>query len=521
VRLEHGLEFAPDDSGLLEYRARFLADSGNRKQAWLALERAIAACGETFALTQRLAAILAHYGRLSESEPRWRHAVALRPTHWEPLTGLAGTLCMQGRLAEGLELYRSATKKRGGKMAVPALLLSLHYSDAESPESIFAAHRAWARSVQSRCPRPPGAIRGRRRRLRVGYVSGDFRRHSVAHFFEPLLEAHSSAVEVHCFDTSGRHDDVTARLRKLARGWHGLTQPGDDAAADAIRRAKIDVLVDLSGHTAFSRLPVFALRPAPVQATYLGYPDTTGLRSIGYRFTDSIADPPGRTEHLHSERLVRLDPCFLCYRPWLERTPVGAAPYQANGYTTLACFAIRQKLSPATLDAWAEILRRSRRTRLLLKFRAACDPAVRRDIETYFRERGVGTGRLAFAASIPSMREHLAYYSLTDLMLDPFPYNGTTATCEALWMGAPVLTWTGQSHVARVGASLLHQVGLDELVAESRQAYVDKALELLESPQRLGSWRRELRGRMRRSALMDAPRLARSIEAAYREMWRE
>jgi protein O-GlcNAc transferase len=520
AEIDRGLRHAPGHAVLLDYRARFLADIGNRKRALPALARAVSVCGETPPLTRRLAEILGHSGRFSESEQSWRRLVGMQPTRWEHLAGLAGSVSAQGRIAEALEFYRTALAKRGGSAAASALLLSLHYSDSEMPVAIFAAHRSWARRVEPPPTRAPALIRKSRRRLRIGYVSGDFRRHSVAHFFEPLLQHHDPAVvETHCFYNRAQGDAITTRLRSLASHWHDIANQDDDRAADTVRRAKIDILVDLSGHTAHNRLEIFARRPAPVQVTYLGYPDTTGLRSIDYRFTDSLADPPGRTAQFHSETLVRLDPCFLCYRPWLPRTLVAPSPFVVNGYATLACFAIRQKLSPATLETWAEMLKRSRRTRLLLKFRAAGDPAVRQDLASFFQTRGIGRDRLLFAPAVRSMRKHLEYYGAADLMLDPFPYNGTTATCEALWMGAPVLNWCGDTHVSRVGASILSQVGLPELVTPSRRAYIEKALELLEAPQRLQQWRRELRSRMRHSPLMDGPRLARAIEAAYRRFW--
>jgi len=520
--LDRGLQFEPENAGLIEYRARFLTDIGDRTNALDALRSAIRICGEVYPLTRRLAETLSHAGELVESEYYWRKTVGFRPRDLESLSALAGVVCRQGRLTEGMDIYREATRLRGGKAVVPALLLTLHYTSATDPRSIAAAHSAWARWQEKRTPRAPALARMPRRRLRVGYVSGDFRQHSVAHFFEPLLEAHQGgSIEPHCFYTHAGSDRVTARIRKLASGWHDISRLDDAGSLELVRQARIDILVDLSGHTAFNRLPLFACRPAPLQGTYLGYPDTTGLSTIDFRFTDATADPPGMAEPFHSERLIRIDPCFLCYRPWHARAPLSPPPFERNGYLTLGCFAIRQKLSPETLDAWAEILRQSSGTRLALKFRAASEASVRAALEDFFQQRGVAKSRIDFAPATARLREHLEYYSEVDLMLDPFPYNGTTATCEALWMGLPVLTWSGNAHVSRVGATLLNQVSLQQFIANSRDNYIARALDAIRSPQELARYRRRLRATMLRSPLTDSARLARSVESAYWKLWRE
>jgi predicted O-linked N-acetylglucosamine transferase (SPINDLY family) len=241
---------------------------------------------------------------------------------------------------------------------------------------------------------------------------------------------------------------------------------------------------------------------------------------MDYRFTDCIADPPGKTEHLHSEKLVRLDPCFLCFRPWWQRLPVGPPPCEEAGFVTLASFAIREKLSPTVLEAWARILALVPRARLVLKCHAMSDPSVRQQLRDFFSARGIANRRLIFAGSVPSARQHLECYRHVDLVLDPYPYNGTTVTCEALWMGVPTVTWAGETHVSRVGASVLSQVGLQELIAHSAAEYVQKAVEAACSPQRLMEWRRTLRRRMHGSPLMDGERFAGAVEEAYRKMRR-
>lgn len=471
-------------------------------------------------LLARAARICELQGLLGKSARFWSEYLKLAPRDGAAINNLAGVRGAQGRIAEALELYREAARIRA--VSIPARsnrLLMLHYSN-QPPASLFAEHRAWGQTVGGPSRSFPRAPSIRRKKLRVGYVSGDFRLHAVAYFIEPILRSHDpDQVEVHCFSNSPLEDAVTTRLRRFTAGWSGIAGMSDERAAESIRRAKIDILVDLSGHTALGRLPLFALKPAPIQVNYLGYPDTTGLRAVDYRFTDSIADPPGTTEHVHTETLIRLDPCFLCYRPLLERLPVGPPPSTSNGYVTLACFAIRQKLSQATLEAWGEILRLVPRSRLLLKCRSLADPDVARGIREFFRSRGISSRRLQLEAQTPGMREHLISYRRADLMLDPYPYNGTTMTCEALWMGIPAITWSGQTHAARVGATILNAVGLPQLIADSADSYVGKAVKTAADPARLAALRRELRSRMRASPIRDAIGLTRRIEQSYRQMW--
>ena len=516
-----GLRVFPADTGLLVHRAKLLAQDEDPR-ALQALRLAIPIASDPVPLLAQAAGIVERVGNLRDTAEFLEEAARLKPKDSGTLNHLAAVRSAQGRVAEALDLYDRAVAC--GPPSTPAgsnRLLAMHYDAEATARRIFAAHRAWASRVEPQAKLIAHAPAVRRNRLRVGYVSGDFRLHAVSYFSAPVLENHDPRrIEVHCFSNSALHDRVTARFRRIAAGWHPIERMNDDQAADCVQRAKIDILVDMSGHSAHNRLRVFARKPAPIQANYLGYPSTTGLKAMDYRFTDSVADPPGLTERFHSETLVRLDPCFLCYQPLLAHLPPGPPPCESLGDVTLACFAIRHKWSPVLLDAWAEILRRARRTRLLLKSYSLCDSEVRREIREFFRERGISPNRVELARWSPTLRDHLLSYRRADLMLDTYPYNGTTMTLEALSRSVPVVTWSGSTFLSRVGASPLRQVGLDDLITTSAGEYVNRTVEAAADPARLAAWRRGLRSRMRSSVLMQPERLARQMEAAYFQMWR-
>jgi predicted O-linked N-acetylglucosamine transferase (SPINDLY family) len=351
-------------------------------------------------------------------------------------------------------------------------------------------------------------------------VSADFRAHSVASFLTPLLEGHCRrVVEIFCYADVIRPDAVTAHLRGLADHWLPVAGMPDEALSQRIRADGIDILVDLGGHTAHNRLRVFACKPAPVQLTWLGYPNTTGLRAIDYRIVDDVTDPPGAADGFASETLLRLPGGFLCYGAAKDATEPAPPPCLKTGVITFGSFNNPAKMSPATLDTWAELLTRVAGARLLLKGKPFADEACRASFLARFGERGVAAERVQLIAWLPNSTAHLALYEQIDIALDPFPYNGTTTTCEALWMGVPVVTLRGNRHSARVGASLLGQLGLTDWIAASTGDYVEIALALGADPGNLHSLRHSLRRLMAASSLCDGNAFARKIENAYRTIW--
>ena len=469
-------------------------------------------------LLTNLGAVLQALGELTEAESCWREALRLYPGEPRLEANLVALLCAQGRVPEAASRAREAlTRQPHDHRLHSNLLLTLHYLPDLDDAALYAEHRRWGErqgcgTPAARSPQPSDPDR----RLRVGYVSADFRRHSVACFLEPLLAHHDrAAVEVFCYSDVTDPDAITARFRTLADVWRDTAALDDAALAARVRADGIDVLVDLAGHTAGGRLRAFALKPAPVQIAYLGYPDTTGLDAIDYRLTDAVADPPG-AEQRHTEALLRLPRCFLCYRPPPEAPPVADPPVLEAGRVTFGSFNHLAKINDALLDLWADLLRAVPESRLLLKNHSLTDAAVRARLHGTLRARGVDPWRVELRGHVPGLREHLAAYADLDVALDTFPYNGTTTTCEALWMGVPVVTLIGTRHAARVGPSLLAAIGHPEWAAHDPADYLRTATALAADPNGLAHTRRSLRTGLTASALCDAAALARSVEAAYR-----
>jgi len=425
-----------------------------------------------------------------------------------------------GRIEESIAAYRRV-RAQAPEDAVnhSNLLFMLSYDERCDASALFTEHQKYAAHFAKPYIAPP-PDRTWPRRLRIGYVSGDFRRHVVAFFIQPILENHDrKRFEVFCYYNFGADDSYTAQLRGLAEQWVECENLSDAELADRIRADRIDILVDLSGHTAHNRMQVFAMKPAPVQVSYLGYPSTTGLAAIDYRITDARADPPGEADAQSAERLVRLPECFHCFRPRKDSPAVGPLPAAAAGYVTFGCFNNFTKLSPSFLDAAARVIAAVPASHLWLKGKALAVPYVAERVRERFIRAGVDPARLKLSGWKKTLEDHLAAYNSVDIALDSFPYNGTTTTCEALWMGTPVVTLVGDRHAARVGASLLRTVGLDEFVTRDVDSYVAVSAALAADPGRLSELRGTLRERMRRSPLTDEQGFTRILEQHYVEMW--
>lgn len=465
---------------------------------------------------------LALSGDFAAAEKAYTEALRLNPRYAPAHDNLGGLYKSQARIPEALQHYRAALEHDRSPATHSNLLLALNFSDTTSPAEIYAAHLRWAAghaSLSSDAPPARVSIAGERR-LRVGYVSPDLVNHAVARFIEPVLECHDRArFEVFCYSQAARGDAVSERLQTLAVHWRNTALLTDEQMAEQIQRDQIDVLVDLAGHTAGNRLPVFTRRPAPVQITWLGYPNTTGIRAIDYRITDSISDPPGQTEAWHSEQLLRLPECFSCYRAPVESPPVSALPALTRGYITFGSFNQYPKIGPAVIELWAKLLLACPTARLSVRARSLADEQTASQVRAAFARLGVDPARIACDGRQLSTIDHLSVYHQVDVALDPFPYNGTTTTCESLWMGVPVVTLAGATHVSRVGASLLTHLGEPQWIASSPAEYINCASALAADFSRLSAIRASLRERFRASPLGDAARFTRHLEAAYATVW--
>lgn len=497
---------------------------GDFVQASESYERALALKPDYPEACNNLGNVRGELGRWSEAIEQYRRVLSLKPDHAPAYNNLGIALLNQRRIDEAVAAYRRALELDPAHSAAYSnLLFALNHDPRVDHDQLFAEHKLWAAAhacpLESRRTDYANA-REAGRRLRIGYVSGDFCQHSVSAFFEALLEGHDGRqIETFCYANHHRVDDLTRRLEGKSGHWSAITGDSDVVAAERIRGDRIDILVDLSGHTARNRLKLFALKPAPIQVTWLGYPNTTGLDAIDYRITDDMADPKGRADRLHSERLVRLKRCFLCYRPPEHAPAIGTLAAHAAGHVTFGSFNNLTKVTSDVVRTWARILRLVPDSRLFLKARQLADKEVREEFASRFAADGVGRDRLQLSPIVVSKQEHLGTYRRCDIALDTFPYNGATTTCEALWMGVPVVSLAGDRHAGRVGASLLKAVALDDLVAANEDAYVSRAVALANDLDGVSALRAGLRERMRRSELCDGAAFAAAMETAYREMW--
>jgi protein O-GlcNAc transferase len=461
--------------------------------------------------------------KLDAAQSSYRAVLEIDPTDVRARFGLANALLMAGRADEAEEWFRGILADQPGLASAHSnLLLCLHYRKGNDGRALHEEHLAWSK-------RHAGGLRGGaahldrnpEKRLNIGYVSPNFHAHPVASFIEPLLRSHDrGGFRVFCYSDVPFPDAVTQRLKGLCDVWRDIHGLSHDEAARLIQQDRIDILVDLAGHTGGTRLLLFARKPAPVQVTWLGYPDTTGLAEIDYRITDAVADPEGEADARHSEKLVRLESGFLCFAPHDDSPPVGKLPALESGHVTFGSFNNLAKVTPGMVGLWAEILAAVPDARLIMKAHALGSEDARRALLGLFADRGIGAERVDLRGAEDSARGHLALYGAVDIALDTFPYNGTTTTCEALWMGVPVVSLSGKTHASRVGASILTRAGLPDLAASHPEEYVRKAVAFAADLPRLRDLRHAMRDRLRASPLLDAGGFARSLEASLRQMWR-
>ena len=547
----------PDYASAVHLLGVIALQEGDLALAEKHLRRAVALAPQAAEFHNNLGVLLRSIGKLDEAVNHFRTAIRLKTDYADAMSNLGALLGYQGDLTASVELNRKAAElrpggdtlnnygnalMRQGKVAdsiaayrrgleiLPDdprtwsnLLLTSNYDPSLSRRELFDEHVRWGRRLGelAKAQSEHRNVRDAGKRLRVGYISPDFRAHSVCYFIFPLLEHHDRAqVEVFCYSNTSSEDELTARAKSLTDTWRSILGMPDSKAAEMIRGDAIDILVDLASHTAGNRIPLMALKPAPVQVSYLGYPNTSGLAVMDYRLTDSLADPPGESDELTVEKLVRIDPCAWCYQPHAIAPEVQPPPSEANGFITFGSFNALTKVNANVIATWARILREVPTSRLAIKCGAFADPPTKDRIRAAFADHGIAPDRIDLRGHFPRMSEHLSAYARIDIALDTFHYNGTTTTCEALWMGVPVVTLAGDAHAGRVGVSLLSAVGLPDLIATSIDDYVRLAVNLGSDASRLAELRRTMRDRMRSSPLMDGPGFARRVEGAYREMWR-
>ena len=483
-------------------------------------KRAIELSPEFAAAHTHLGTALAAEGRLEEALAEHRQAIDLAPELADAHNNLGIVLKDRGALTEAAAAYRQALGLKPGDASIHSnLLLCLCGDPVQDEASLFREHRRWAEQHEGPSANViadfDGIIADPDRRLRVGCLSPDFYNHSVAYFVEGVLANHDRRhFQVTCYSDAATDDDMTARLRSSADAWRQTAAMSDAGLAARIRADRIDILFDLAGHTSDNRLSLFAQRVAPVQVTWIGYPATTGLSQMDYRLTDQRADPAGESDRCHSEELLRLPDSFLCYRPPPDCPAV--AMDRPAGPVTFGSFNNLSKVTPAVIALWSRLLEAVPSSRLFLKARQLADAAVREELAGAFDRLGIAAERLQCHAWIQSRVDHLRLYSEVDIALDTFPYCGATTTCEALWMGVPVITLAGARHAGRVGVSLLSAAGLPNWIASGEDEYITIAASLVDDRPP----RKELRQQFAESALANAPRFTATYERVLRDVWR-
>jgi predicted O-linked N-acetylglucosamine transferase (SPINDLY family) len=468
-----------------------------------------------------LGKILADRGRSTEAADLYRRAIAIEPGNADAMSNLGTVLTEQGNLAEADRCYEAALALRPDHALTHSnLLMNLHYGVAHSGDYRFARARQFGERFGGRNTGEPFANDRRTdRRLRVGYVSGDFRAHPVGYFLLAVLPAHDrAAIELFCYSNADVRDAVTDRLRAAAKGWRDIARLSDEDAARLIRRDRIDLLVDLSGHTAGNRLTLFTLEPAPVQLSWLGYFGTTGLKAIDHVIADEIVAPPADDCHF-TENVVRLPGCFLCYEPHPLDIAVAPPPALTSGRLTFGCLNNLAKITEGTIALWARLLLCVPGARLLLKTKGLADAEVRDTVQARFGAHGIAVDRLMLEGHSP-LAEAMETYNRIDIALDAFPFGGGTTTADALWMGTPVVTLRGDRWVGRMSTSIMTAIGHTELIADDADEYLEIAAGLAADLQRLAALKSSLRSDLERSAFCDGPGFARKLEAAYRATWR-
>lgn len=506
------------------------------------------------------AMMLRSEGLLSESADAFRSALDVSPDHLPSIVELGRTFYFQALMDDSIEQYCKALRlnphdavvhnnlgivfqeqgrtddaifeyKRaleldpGYAMAHSNLLRCLNFHPALENESLFEAHRSFETmhgTLRRSCSVTFSNSRDSERVLRIGYVSPDLGNHSVAAFVISVFASHDrNKFQVFCYSDREKEDECSERIKQGVDVWHRTAGVSDEKLFSLIRADAIDILVDLAGHTGGNRLPLFAMRPAPLQVTWLGYPNTTGLAAMDYRIVDAVSDPPGDADRYHSETLVRLPNGFLCFDPPTYAPAVSPLPMLKNGFVTFGSFNALAKITDEAISLWLSILGRVPGSRFLFKNRCLFDESTRNKLFKKFAAHGVSSDRIMMTPFTATREEHLACYGHLDISLDTFPYNGTTTTCESLWMGVPVVGLLGNRHASRVTASILTRLELDSLVANDTDECVELAVHLAGKPELLELLRFGLREKMRNSSLCNGKVFFSELGEAYRQMWQK
>lgn len=514
----------PGDVGALSNLGATLRENEEFDEAIEVLKKALQLDPQRADTYNNFGIALLGLNRNSESIVFFDHTLELDPTHVTAMTNLGNALRLYRgpvRSDDTISCYRRAIVLQPTKPdAYFNLMMALQYADTPTPQDVFDAHLQFALQFETPLKplwEPHGNAPLPERRLKIGYVSGDLRNHSVAYFIEPILSNHDrSRFEVVCYHNHKTHDQVSERLARHVDDWQTVIGLTDEQFGRRIRADGIDILIDLSGHTAFNRLLTFARRPAPVQITFNGYPATTGLSSMDYRISDGVLDPEGMTDRYHSETVLRI-PSVLLYRPEPESPDINALPALTRPHFVFACLNNLVKITPRAIRVWAQILMRKPGSKLMLGNLG--DENLRQRFIAMFADGGIDASRLILKPPM-SLKAYLELHHEIDLGLDPFPYNGGTTSNHSMWMGVPLVTLAGRSAVSRCTTAVMTVAGLPQFIATSEEDYIERALELSDDLAGLDMIRRTMRSRLSTSTPDGHQETTRHFESALRAAWR-
>jgi protein O-GlcNAc transferase len=522
---EKALRLNPNDSEIFYNLGMAFKEKGVLNKAIVCYQNAVKLTPDYADAHFSLGYALMEQGQLQAAVEHYHISLRINPDSSGALRNLGNCFTYQGKALEAERCYRQAMQRNPDDWLVhEVLLMTMNYNARYEPQDILSEHMKFAKrfeqSMQPAISEHADACTIDHR-IRIGYVSPDLRRHSVSYFLEPVLANHNKeGVEVFCYSDVPLKwaDEVTERLRGYTNQWRNIEGISDEKVADLIRNDGIDILVDLAGHTANNRMLLFACKTAPVQVSWIGYLATTGFSTMDYKIVDGYTDPPGLTEKFYTERLIRLPESFLCYLPDRDSPGVGSLPALSTGHITFGSFNNFAKVTPEVFGIWAKILKELPESRLILKGKGFYDKATRHYVINMFTQREITAERIILQSWDPSP-VHLEAYNLVDIGLDTFPFNGATTTCEAMWMGVPVINLVGTAYHSRSGISLLSNVGLPDLVAKTPDEYISIAVELAKDLTRLQTLREHLRDMMTYSPLCDAKRFTANLEMCYHKMW--
>ncbi|ATC64237.1 hypothetical protein CMV30_09865 [Nibricoccus aquaticus] len=525
--LRASLQLDPNNHETLSHLASLLVITGRLDEAAATYERCLKSKPNYAQAHSGLGSVRQLQNRADEAIALHTRALALDPAHPKARCARAQSYQSAHRTAEALADFEAHLAHNPHDLEARSYrLMLLNYSDTLSREQLFAEHRAFGQAASAAAKKTPARPTSApaiptpdtpHKKISLAFLSPDLRTHSVAYFLEPLLRhLNRDRFEITLYHDHFTTDAVSERLRSHASRWRNFIGLSSDVVETQIRADAPDILIDLAGHTGLNRLPLYARRLAPVQIAYLGYPATTGLAEMDFRLTDALADPPGDSDAFHTEKLIRFSPTAWAYEPPPDSPPPGATPPAARGEPfTFGSFNNLSKTNPATLRLWGEILRAVPGSRLLLKSFGLTPGYIRPRLEA----AAIDPARIELLPPTAGTAEHLALYARLDVALDPFPYAGTTTTCEALWMGVPVITLAGDRHAARVGVSLLTATGHTELIAANSTDYIRIARDLATDPARLATLHATLRADLQNSPLLDHAAQAARFSAALIQCW--